>query len=106
MHRALAVLVIAKRFHWQRDQRRIFFGEHRRDLALSGAVNARVGPALFPVIEIRLRFFQALEPLSFQRRFLRVADAGFDFALGEKRALQIVRVTRQKFSQLHNPSIP
>ena len=33
----------------------------------------------FPVIQIGLRLFQALEALPFQRCFLRVADAGFDF---------------------------
>lgn len=29
-----------------------------------------------------------------------------DLGFGEKRGLQIVRVTRQRFSQLHTPSIP
>jgi hypothetical protein len=37
-------------------------------------MDARVGPALFPAIQIRLRFFQALEAHPFERRFLRVAD--------------------------------
>ena len=64
VHGSLAVLVIAKRFDRQRKQRRTLFGEHRCDLALGGAVNARVGPALFPAIQIRLRFFQALEALA------------------------------------------
>ena len=58
MHRALAVLVIAERFDWQRQQRRFFFREHRGHLAFGGAVNARVGPALFPAVQIGLRFFQ------------------------------------------------
>ena len=34
----------------------------------------------FPVIEVGLGFFQTLEAQAFQRCFLRVADAGFDFA--------------------------
>jgi hypothetical protein len=37
-------------------------------------MDARVRPALFPTIQIRLRFFQTLEALPFERRFLRVAD--------------------------------
>ena len=43
-------------------------------------MDAGVGPALFPVIEIGLSLFQALEALALERGFLRVADAGFDFA--------------------------
>jgi hypothetical protein len=45
----------------------------RTDLC-GGPMDARVGPALFPAIQIRLRFFQALEAHPFERRFLRVAD--------------------------------
>src|ERR1700691_4017188 len=41
-------------------------------------MNARVGPALLPVIQIRLSLFQALEALTLQWRFLRMADSGFD----------------------------
>jgi hypothetical protein len=78
MHGPLAIEVIAKRLDRQRQQRRFLFGEHGGDLPLGRAVNARVGPALLPVIQIRLRLFQALEALTLQRRFLRVADAGFD----------------------------
>ena len=36
-------------------------GKHRADLSFRGAVNACIGPPLFPVIQIRLRLFQALE---------------------------------------------
>ena len=92
MHRALAVLVIAERLEWQRQQRRLFLGEHRRHLALGGAVNARVGPALFPVVQIGLRLLQTLEAQALQRRLLRVADAGFDFAL----AIRIAHPARQR----------
>jgi hypothetical protein len=46
-------------------------------------MDARVGPVLFPVIEIRLRFFQALEALAPQRRLLRMSDTGFNLAFGK-----------------------
>ena len=80
MHDALAVLVIAKRLQRQRQQRGFLFGKHGGHLPLGGAVDARVGPALFPVIEVGLGFFQTLEAQAFQRCFLRMTDAGFDFA--------------------------
>jgi len=80
MHDALAVLVIAKRFERQRQQRGLLFGEHGGHLPLGGAVDARVGPALFPVIEVGLGFVQSLEAQTFQRCFLRVTDARFNFA--------------------------
>ena len=35
---------------------------------------------VFPAIQIGLRVFQAFEALPFERRLLRMADAGFDFA--------------------------
>src|SRR5262249_15132994 len=49
-----------------------------------GAMNALVSPALFPAIEIRLCFFQALEAHPFEWSSLGVADAGlhFPFAIG------------------------
>ena len=37
--------------------------------------------ALLPVVQVGLRFLQALEALPFQRRLLGVADAGLDLAL-------------------------
>ncbi len=45
-----------------------------------GAVDARVGPALFPAIKVGLGFLQTLEAQAFQRCSLRMTDAGFDFA--------------------------
>ena len=42
-------------------------------------MDAGIGPALFPVIEIGLSLLQALEALTLERSFLGVADAGFDF---------------------------
>ena len=80
MHDALAVLVIAKRFQRQRQQRGLLFGKHGGDLPFSGAVDARVSPALFPVIEMSLGFFQSLEAQTLQRCFLRMTDARFNFA--------------------------
>jgi hypothetical protein len=64
MHGTLAIEVIAKRLHRQRQQRRFLFREHGRDLPLGRTVNTRVGPALLPVIQIRLRLFQTLEALT------------------------------------------
>ena len=65
MHRSFPVLVITKRFERQRQQRRFFFGKHRRDLPLGGAMDACVGPPGFPVIEIALGFGETFETLSF-----------------------------------------
>ena len=73
----------------RRQQGRSLFGEHGGDLAFGGAVNARIGPALFPAVEIGLRFLQTLEAQTLQRRFLRVANAGFDFAF----AIRILNAT-------------
>ena len=64
MNDAFSVLVVAEGFERQRQQVRFFFGEHGRDLPFRRAMDARVGPALFPAIQIRLRFFQALEAQS------------------------------------------
>src|SRR5207249_2995806 len=52
MHDAVAVLVIAEGFQWQCKQRRLFLGEHCRDLPFCGAVDAGIGPSQFPVIEV------------------------------------------------------
>ena len=43
-------------------------------------MDAGIGPALFPVIEIGLGLLQALEALPLERSFLGVSDAGFNFA--------------------------
>src|SRR5690242_3335045 len=80
MHGALAVLVIAKGLHRQRQQSRFLFGEHDSHLALGGTVNARVRPTRFPVVQIALGFLQAFEAQPFQRRFLGVSDTGFHFS--------------------------
>jgi hypothetical protein len=40
MDGSFAVLVMAEWFDWPREQRRAFFGEHRRGLPFSSAVDA------------------------------------------------------------------
>ena len=84
MDRAIAEAVVAKRLEGQRPQGGPFFGKHRGDLPLRRAVDARVGPVRFPAIQIRLRRLDRLEAQALQRRLLRVADAGFDFALCDR----------------------
>ena len=74
MNDAFSVLVIAEGFQRQRKQVRFFFGEHGRHLPFRRAMNARIRPAFFPAIQIRLRFLQTLEAHPFERGFLRVAD--------------------------------
>src|SRR5439155_307175 len=71
---AFSVLVIAEGFQRQGQQVRFFFSEHGCHLALRRAMDARVGPALFPTIQIKLCFLEALEAHSFERRLLCVAD--------------------------------
>src|SRR6266705_2021473 len=44
------------------------------------AMNAGIGPALFPAIQIRLRFLETLKAHPFEGRFLGVADPGLDFS--------------------------
>ena len=61
-------------------------------------MNAGVGPAFFPVVQVGLSFLQTFETLSLERRFLCMADAGLDLTLAEKRALQTVLTVAQKFS--------
>ena len=75
-----AVLVVAKRFEGQRAERGLLVGKHRRHLLLRRAVDARVRPARLPAIQVRLRRGERLEAQPFERCFLCVADAGFDFA--------------------------
>ena len=91
MHGAAAVLVVAERLERQRAERGAFFLEHGGDPALGRAVNARIGPALLPAVQIRLTVVEALEAESAQRRLLGVADSGFDLAL----AIGVADPTRQ-----------
>jgi hypothetical protein len=50
-----SVSVVAEGFQRQWQQERFFFNEHRFDLAFGRAMDAGVGPLLFPPIEISLR---------------------------------------------------
>ena len=81
MDGSLAVLVIAKRFQRQGQQRGFLFGEHGSHLTFGAAVDALIGPALFPTIKMGLRFGEALEALPFQWRLLGIPDTRFHFAL-------------------------
>ena len=76
-----AEAVIAKGLERERAERGLFFGKHRGHLTLRRAVDARVGPARVPPIEIGLRLLERLEAHASQGCLLRVADPGFDFAL-------------------------
>ena len=81
MHGADAEAVVAKGLKWQGPEGRLLFSKHRGDVALRGAMDARVGPVGFPAIEIRLRLVERLEAEAAEWRLLRMTDAGFDFAL-------------------------
>src|SRR5215813_6053888 len=59
VHAPVAKLIHAEWLQRQSQQRRLLFGEHGRYLALGGAMDARVGPLSFPVIEVGLRLCQA-----------------------------------------------
>ena len=59
----------------------LHFGKHGGDLALGRAVDARVGPAPLPAVEVGLGLVELLEAEAAQRGLLRVADAGLDLAL-------------------------
>jgi hypothetical protein len=49
-------------------------------LPFGGAVDARIGAAGFPTIQISLRFFQALEAFSLEGCVLGVSDAALNFS--------------------------
>src|SRR5271155_6263938 len=66
MHDALTVLVIAERFDRQGKQEWFLFSKHRSDLPFGCAVDARVCPPFFPVVEISLGLFQAFEAQAFE----------------------------------------
>jgi len=71
---------------------RSLFGKHRGDLPLGGAVDARVGPAGIPVIEVGLGVLEALEAQALERRALGVPDPRLDFPL----PIRIADPTRQR----------
>jgi hypothetical protein len=84
------MLVVAKRFQGQREQERFFFGKHDGDLPFGGAVDARIGAASLPAIQIGLRLLQTLEAFSFEWGLLGMSDPTLDFPL----AIGIVDPTR------------
>ena len=73
-------------------------GEHGRDLPLGGAVDARVGPTFFPVIQVALGFRQAFKAHAFERRLLGMADAGLDLPFGSSRQLHPMETVRGSIS--------
>src|SRR6266404_1957115 len=74
-----AMLVVAKRFQGKRQQGWFFFGKHGGDLSFRSAMNAGIGTACLPTIQIGLGLLQALKAFSLERS-LCVADTGFNFS--------------------------
>src|SRR5208282_726525 len=79
MHDALTVLVIAERFDRQGKQEWFLFSKHRSDLPFGCAVDARVCPPFFPVVEISLGLFQAFEAQAFEWCSLGMTNTCLDF---------------------------
>src|SRR5947208_2888178 len=71
--------VVAEGGRRERLEMRSLVGKHRGDLPLGGAVDARVGPAGIPVIEVGLGVLEALEAQALERRALGVPDPRLDF---------------------------
>src|SRR5947207_13312759 len=71
VHGTLTVLVITEGFDGQRQQGRSLFGEHGCNLPLGSAMDARVGPVPFPLVQIALRLLRAFEAHSLQGCLLR-----------------------------------
>src|SRR3989441_6419938 len=80
MDGAGAELVVAKRLDGQRPERGPLLGEHRGDLTLGRAVDAGVGPASIPAIEVRLGGVETLEAQPLERS-LSMADGRLHLAL-------------------------
>jgi hypothetical protein len=66
VHGAFAVPVVAKRLDRERTERGRLLGKHYGDLPLCRAVDARVGPARLPPIQVRLRLIERLEAQAFE----------------------------------------
>lgn len=64
IHAPLAMLVVAKRFQGKRQQGWFFFGKHDGDLSFRGAMNASIGTACLPTIQMGLGLLQALKAFS------------------------------------------
>lgn len=76
----VAVVVVAKRLDGQRPKMRLLVGDHRSDLTLRRAVDARVCPAFIPAIKIGLCVFERFKAERVKRA-LCVVDARLDLAL-------------------------
>ena len=81
VHGAGAESIVPKRGRRQRSEVRALLRKHRGDLALGRPVDARVGPARLPVIEVGLRVGEPLEAQPFEGRALGVADPRLDLPL-------------------------
>src|SRR5208337_1673349 len=90
IHTPLAILVVAKRFQGKRQQGWFFFGKHGGDLSFRGAMNAGIGTACLPTIQIGLGLLQALKAFPLERS-LGVADTRFNFSF----SIWILDPTRQ-----------
>jgi hypothetical protein len=53
-------------------------------------VDAGIGAAGLPMVQIGLRFFQALEAFSLEWCFLGVAHGGLDFSFAQSRQLHVI----------------
>src|ERR671925_156697 len=97
MNRSFAVLVITERLQRQWKKERLFFGKHCRDLPLRCAMNARVGPARLPLIQIGLSLFEAFEAFPLQWSLLCVSNAALDFAFVQSRQLHVIQPIPNRF---------
>src|SRR5260370_1120721 len=79
IHAPLAMLVVAKRFQGKRQQGRFFFGKHGGDLSFRSAMNAGIGTACLPTIQIGLCLLQAFKAFSLEGS-LGMTDARFNFS--------------------------
>jgi hypothetical protein len=70
---------------------RALLGEHGGHLPLGRAVDARIGPALLPAVDVGLGFGQALEAKAAHLE-LGVLDTRFDFSL----TVAVAHATRQR----------
>ena len=102
MHRTFTALVIAEWFYGQFKQRRAFLGKHRRDLPFRRAMNARIGPAFFPSVEVLLSFLQTFEAQALQWRLLCVSNSGFNFAF----AVRVLNATGQSNRAIVMENVP
>src|SRR5207245_10842684 len=73
--------VVPKRGRRQRPEVRALLRKHGGDLALGRPVDARVGPARLPVLEVALRVGKPLEAQPLEGRALGVADPWLDLPL-------------------------